>query len=66
MKLAVLLLLSAVQSTRFISEDMKEIASHAPEIAILQNKVEKMQDLKPRLHNAVSGVHDLVRTPIVH
>ena len=45
---------------------MKEIASRAPEVAILENKLDKMQSLTPRMHNAVYGIHDLLTTPVIH
>ena len=62
MKSIVYLLLVSATSA-FISEDLHEIASKQPEIAILQNKLQKMQRLKPRIHRAVGNINEMLKHP---
>ena len=46
-----------------ISSTMRDIASREPQIAVLQNKLNKMQALKPRLDIANQDIDNLLRQP---
>jgi hypothetical protein len=47
-----------------ISSSMRNIASREPQIAVLQDKLNKMQHLKPALDGARKDIDEMFRVPI--
>lgn len=48
-----------------ISATMRDIASREPQVAVLQNKLNKIQSLKPRLNVAKHDIDEMLKDPVV-
>ena len=50
--LVIALFVSDASAYKPVVETVKELVSHAPEMGYIQNKINRMEDLRPKLQSA--------------
>ena len=53
--------LKLTEENKFITDSLKELSSRAPELGVMQYKLDRIQKLRPRIDYAIDGVHEVTR-----